>query len=897
MSEFQLWNSTLPDRLMLTFVHYLWQGILVAVVAAICGTLLERVSSRIRYGFFLSSFVVLTTCPVLTFVFMETPTASPLASKSTRTSPESSAHSAVAAFEVTATTLGEVDVPSGVADVTTEQSGDVSSEGDRASLAELLSAYGRHWRWIMPYATIAYLCGVVILLGRLVVGLHGGWRLQQISRPVVDRDWLALIDRQVEALKLNCTPAVLLCKEVAVPTVIGLLRPTILLPLSFTTGLPMDQVEAVLTHELGHIRRWDHAVNVFQRVAEALLFFHPAVWWISHRIRVERELCCDDLVIRLGTVPETYVRSLLDVAELGLRQRRSASVAAVATLQATGSGRQSQIATRVRRLLGIRQRSQVRLTPAGTASVLAAILLTIGAPLVLGVVTSADAQLATEGEAKALSDKAISTHEIVVIDSATGKPIRDAQVTIQRVIRSDRGSAEKYLGRTHHKSDASGKLTFQTTEDVRQYIDVFVDHRDYATFNAPLSLGVNRIELSPADHVSGSFVSTEGRPVPGVQLLAVSATSRTGRSSYYRATSEDDGTFAVNVVKGGTSVLYILPEKHAAKLVVSTGRLDLGKIELNDGVAVSGYVLDVRGKPVANAWVNASNRLLMEKASEEVMIVPQFTRSAKTDQDGRFTMAPLAANEYEMRVERTYSNLKGVVDRKYEVAAQLPAVFARTDVKIEQGVVPQPLRLQAVPHVQVTASFVDNDGNPASPVTMDVGHINYTDFWEGDLSKGTAKCLIPHGVDAVLHFRLPQDESIRYRLSKDSELKNVAGNGSVPIGSVTDDISDLEVVRYKAPTIHVRVVDEDGNQVPGDVIVSGTYPSGTQPIYVSTAPQVKSDVRFRKTLSNSFRSGGLLPDEELIIHARAAGYETGSKTIRLPEGKEENLRIVLKRQS
>src|SRR5207248_10932295 len=81
---------------------------------------------------------------------------------------------------------------------------------------------------------------------------------------------------------------------VDVPAVIGYLRPYILLPISAVTGLDESQIAAVLAHELAHVRRHDYLVNMLQSAVETVLFFHPAVWWISRRIREERELCCDD---------------------------------------------------------------------------------------------------------------------------------------------------------------------------------------------------------------------------------------------------------------------------------------------------------------------------------------------------------------------------------------------------------------------------------------------------------------------------------------------------------------------------------------------------------------------------------------------------------------------------
>jgi beta-lactamase regulating signal transducer with metallopeptidase domain len=81
---------------------------------------------------------------------------------------------------------------------------------------------------------------------------------------------------------------------------IGIVKPVILLPTSLATGLVPTQLEALVTHELAHIRRYDSVVNLFQRIVEATLFFHPAVWYVSRRVSVERENACDDSVLSAG---------------------------------------------------------------------------------------------------------------------------------------------------------------------------------------------------------------------------------------------------------------------------------------------------------------------------------------------------------------------------------------------------------------------------------------------------------------------------------------------------------------------------------------------------------------------------------------------------------------------
>jgi HEAT repeat protein len=98
--------------------------------------------------------------------------------------------------------------------------------------------------------------------------------------------------------------------------VVGWLRPVILLPASALTGLSPQQLEAILAHELAHIRRHDYLINLLQAVVETLLFYHPAVWWVSRRIRQEREHCCDDLAVAVCGDSLTYARALLEMEQL-----------------------------------------------------------------------------------------------------------------------------------------------------------------------------------------------------------------------------------------------------------------------------------------------------------------------------------------------------------------------------------------------------------------------------------------------------------------------------------------------------------------------------------------------------------------------------------------------------
>src|SRR5467141_4500274 len=131
------------------------------------------------------------------------------------------------------------------------------------------------------------------------------------------------------------------CHRLDAPAVLGWFRPVVLLPVRALTGLTEEQIEAVIAHELAHIRRLDCFVNLFQIAAETLLFYHPAVWWVSQRVRAERENCCDDEAISICGDAVVYARALTLMEEW-----RTAPALMMAA-------NRSPLAERVVRLLGL----------------------------------------------------------------------------------------------------------------------------------------------------------------------------------------------------------------------------------------------------------------------------------------------------------------------------------------------------------------------------------------------------------------------------------------------------------------------------------------------------------------------------------------------------------------
>jgi beta-lactamase regulating signal transducer with metallopeptidase domain len=201
----------------------------------------------------------------------------------------------------------------------------------------------------MPYLDALWLAGVLFLSIRT---LGGWWMIRRLHSRLQQAPHTLLLRLDVLRRQMNIPRFVdlRLSTRITNPLTAGVLRPWILLPITALTSLSAEQLEVVLSHELAHIRRADYFWNLLQTVVETLFFFHPAVWWISRRVREERELCCDDVALRACSDPTVYASALLRLEE----ERRTRLHLAMAL-----DGHQSRAGLRARilRILGDREPS------------------------------------------------------------------------------------------------------------------------------------------------------------------------------------------------------------------------------------------------------------------------------------------------------------------------------------------------------------------------------------------------------------------------------------------------------------------------------------------------------------------------------------------------------------
>jgi GWxTD domain-containing protein len=221
------------------------------------------------------------------------------------------------------------------------------------------NSFQDYMRWFVP----VWFAGIALFYIRSVGSWIGVVRLRRIGVSAATPEWQDRVTQLASRLRVDSVVTLFESRLVDVPVVAGFLRPVILMPAGFLAGMPPEQLEYLLIHELAHVRRLDYFVNLLQKAVEGLLFYHPAVWWVSSVMAKERENCCDDVVLSIHPEPGRYASTLAALEQ----SRWSAAPAA-------NGGNLSQ---RIGRILNRPERSHVAHTPA-----LATVLLAISVALV-----------------------------------------------------------------------------------------------------------------------------------------------------------------------------------------------------------------------------------------------------------------------------------------------------------------------------------------------------------------------------------------------------------------------------------------------------------------------------------------------------------------------------------
>ena len=323
-----------------TLLHFCWQGTAVAVAFAAADRLTSHATSKVRYSIALAALMIMPAIVLGTFALelhVATPTHSPGDTAVISTFPTD-----------IQPLLHELPLASSLE----EPTGWLITRTDR----------------LLPWVDAIWFLGVLFLALR---SIGGWWHLGEVRRNaqrMIPQELERAFLRLCEQIEVGRKVVLRASDEVISPMAMGVWRATVILPISAVLSLPKEELEAVIAHELGHIRRWDYLWNLLQTAIESLLFFHPAVWWISRTVRDRREICCDEIAVRSCSDAAIYARALLR-----LEEQRTVKLRLAMALGGCGGS----LLARVRKILGEDMAMEGNMTSGVSVAAIGALVLTL----------------------------------------------------------------------------------------------------------------------------------------------------------------------------------------------------------------------------------------------------------------------------------------------------------------------------------------------------------------------------------------------------------------------------------------------------------------------------------------------------------------------------------------
>ncbi len=276
--------SALVPLLGRALLHFLWQGALIGLAAALALQLMQRARPQARYALACVALLACVLVPAVHLAMM------------------------VAAAVEPATPLAI-------------SSASLHLAASDTAIVSALSVWPARIDAAMPWIVLIWSAGACTLSLRMATGLLWIERLRGLPQGAGHAAWQARLDALAFRFGMRPRVALRLVDSLDSPASAGWLRPVVLLPSALLTRMPVDLIEALLAHELAHIRRHDYLVNLLQGVVEALLFYHPVTWWLSRRIRIEREHIADQLAAQVTGEPRRLALALSELSELRHLQR------------------------------------------------------------------------------------------------------------------------------------------------------------------------------------------------------------------------------------------------------------------------------------------------------------------------------------------------------------------------------------------------------------------------------------------------------------------------------------------------------------------------------------------------------------------------------------------------
>jgi beta-lactamase regulating signal transducer with metallopeptidase domain/protocatechuate 3,4-dioxygenase beta subunit len=618
--------SPIVVRLGWTLLHSLWQGAAVAACAAASFALLRRHAPAIRYLVACAALALMVLLPAITFVCLAPSAPASLAfSGAPAAAPQPPAMPPPAIDSISAPAGPAISHPPAAQPA--PPATHITSPAPWTFNAQTLDRF-------LPWATFAWMAGVLALsLWRI-----GGWlalqRLRGLPAPALPPHLAEAFVRLTRQMGIRRLVKLITTSRVESALLLGWLKPVILIPPALVTGLSPQQLEAILAHELAHIRRHDYLALLLQTALETLLFYHPATWWLSRRISLEREQCCDDLAATTCGNPREYASALASLEALCLPAMPTPA------LGAAGRTRY-QLLPRIARLLGV----ELQPKPAtGAITGFAALLALL---LVASIALRANAQAEPPG-----------TVTVTVRAADTGKPLPGIPIqmragisTNRRMVTDDAGQAKLIL----QKEDAALGMGIRVGEPRGTPIDNWVPAsatwRPSATQPAPPSK-VN-IVLEKPTTIGGKVVDQDGHPIDGAivgiyaykeyaapQELQLTEEVRTDAQGHWQFTGVPAKTLKLNAYARHPEFL----NQTDADSLPTEQQLRAGTavLKLTRGVPIHGKIVGAEGPAVQAAKINIGDDITI---SAPDTFYSREVQGVRINADGTFTLGGRASTK------------------------------------------------------------------------------------------------------------------------------------------------------------------------------------------------------------------------------------------------------------
>ena len=670
-----------------TLLHFLWQGALIGLTASLLLRLARRRSPALRHLIAASALTACAVFPLGTFLWLAHPWRPAVRIPGTvfATPPAVAINPAAPLSKVVAVRP----IPAARSPLLTRRPTHDLPRMVAPSISSTWQATAVRW------AVVLWSVGVTLLGSRLCIG----WARVQLwrgrARSIDDARLISQFRALAGRLGIHAGRVRLLVSyapDLPGPLAMGAWWPVVLLPAKVLERLPLAQIEALLAHELAHIRRHDYLWNLLASALEVALFYHPAMWFLGRELRATREECCDDLTAEVCPDRVAYARALAAVAE--------GRATALLGVPAPAAAR-SPLVTRVRRLLGLDVPPDPLFTGRNVGGMLALASVVLAAT---GILHSGKLMAQNDDDPNIPTLVRAAPHGRVV--GRDGQPVAGARVLLYRTV-SEWGLGNRVEAETSSGSD--GGFTFAQPLRIKNPAAArsTAEYTIFAVAAGQAPVGAPILPETSADQsVTLIFPATKpqtyevldkaGRPVEGATVTLRWAETSQGRSTSF---PENEGLCRALTDAAGRATLENLPDCPVQVLASKAGFEDEygasatpgkpSRFTLRPAGALEGRITDPLGRPVEGATVS---------------LYPKFRFHqyflAKTDADGRY------------RVEKIWSDRDAHRDQpdwgKYEIAVRHPLLTAATrEVSFSAGQTISGFDIAASPGVEIVGRVLD----------------------------------------------------------------------------------------------------------------------------------------------------------------------------------------------